>query len=98
MGFQNIQKCTNLVAFGHGKFYCDGCNIMRSDSLNMCRMQLDYRDSANSKDTNHNVSGNVSDCMNSLALSSKANGERGNIFNSADLDAGRMKRVKLGYR
>ena len=53
---------------------------------------------ANSKDTNHNVSGNVSGCMNSLALSSKANGARGKRFNNSELDSGKIKRVKLGYK
>ena len=53
---------------------------------------------ANSKDTNHNVSGNVSGCMNSLALSSKANGEWGKRFNNSEVDSGKIKRVKLGYK
>ena len=52
---------------------------------------------ANSKDTNHNVSGNISGCMNSIALSKRANGVRGNTFSNKELDTGKIKRVKLEY-
>ena len=52
---------------------------------------------ANSKDTNHNVSGIMSGCMNSIALSKKANCTQGSCFSNTELDTGKIKRVKLDY-
>ena len=52
---------------------------------------------ANSKDTNHDVSGIISGYMNSIALSKKANCTLGNCFSKTELDAEKIKRVKLDY-
>ena len=69
------------------------------DLENLFCKSLDGNANAISKDTNHNVSGNISGCtcMNSLVLSSTANGEWENTFNNTELDAGKIKGVKLGY-
>ena len=46
VGFRHIQKCSNIVAFGQGQFYCEGCNSVRFELLHLCRMQIEHRDSS----------------------------------------------------